>query len=161
MAHFAKIDSNNIVQQVVVINNDILVNFEGNEIEQLGIEFCKSLYGQDTNWVQTSYNGNIRFRFAGIGMIYDSVNNVFLHSKPFNSWILNETTWEWNAPIAYPSDNKTYAWNEENQTWDLFTPPQPFNSWTWNEAEWRWEAPSPQPDGAYVWNEDTQTWVAV
>ena len=116
MAHFAKIDSNNIVQQVVAISNDVLVNFEGNEIEQLGIEFCKSLYGQDTNWVQTSYNGNIRFRYAGIGMTYDSVNNVFLHPKPFNSWLLNETTWEWEAPSPQPDG--AYVWNETMQTWD-------------------------------------------
>lgn len=158
MAHFAKLDSNNVVEQVIVVNNAVLLDSEGNESEQLGIDFCKSLYGQDTTWIQTSYNGNIRFRYAGVGMTYDSANNVFITEQPFPSWTLNETTWDWVAPVEYPTDNKTYSWNEDNQTWDVSTPPQPFPSWTWNETDWAWEPPIPQPEGAYVWNEETQSW---
>lgn len=123
MAHFAKLDSNNVVQQVIVINNDVLLDSEGNESEQLGIDFCKSLYGQDTNWVQTSYNSNMRFRYAGIGMTYNSANDVFITAQPYPSWTLNETTWDWDCPVPYPTveegSEDYYRWNEDTQTWDL------------------------------------------
>jgi len=123
MAHFAKLDSNNIVEQVIVVNNAVLLDSEGNESEQLGINFCKSLYGQDTNWIQTSYNGNIRARYAGVGMTYDSANNVFITEQPFPSWTLNQTTWDWDAPVPYPTveedSTDSYTWNEDTQSWDL------------------------------------------
>jgi len=123
MAHFAKLDSNNVVQKVIVINNDILLDSEGNESEQLGIDFCKSLYGQDTNWLQTSYNSNTRFRYAGIGMTYDSANDVFITVQPYPSWTLNETTWDWDCPVPYPTleegSTDYYQWNEDTQSWDL------------------------------------------
>lgn len=159
MAHFAKIDLNNVVEQVIVVNNDVLLDSEGNESEQLGIDFCKSLYGQDTTWVQTSYNGNFRKQYAGIGFTYDETNDVFISIKPFDSWILDEN-FDWQPPTPYPTDGKTYSWNEENQTWDEFIPTQPFDSWTWNEEEWRWESPTPMPtDGqGYIWNEKTTSW---
>jgi len=76
MAHFAKIE-NNIVTQVIVINNEVITNNKGKEVEQLGIDFCKSLYGADTQWVQTSYNGTFRGKYAGSGDIYDSELNIF------------------------------------------------------------------------------------
>ena len=123
MAHFAKLDSNNVVEQVIVVNNAVLLDSEGNESEQLGIDFCKSLYGQDTTWIQTSYNGNIRARYAGVGMTYDSANNVFITEQPFPSWTLNETTWEWDCPVPYPTveegSTDSYTWNEDAQSWDL------------------------------------------
>ena len=123
MAHFAKLDLNNVVEQVIVVNNNVLLDSEGNESEQLGIDFCKSLYGQDTTWIQTSYNANIRFRYAGLGMTYDSDNNVFIVAQPYPSWTLNETTWDWDSPVPYPTveDSSTdfYTWNEETQSWDL------------------------------------------
>jgi hypothetical protein len=77
MAHFAKIE-NNIVSQVIVINNEVITDENGVEQEQLGIDFCKSLFGKDTNWIQTSYNGSFRGKFAGIGDIYDSDNDEFI-----------------------------------------------------------------------------------
>jgi hypothetical protein len=163
MAHFAKTDSNNVVQQVIVVNNDVLLDSEGNESEQLGIDFCKSLYGQDTTWIQTSYNGNMRVRYAGVGMSYDALNNVFITKQPFPSWTLNETTWDWQAPVALPDSIKPYEWNEDTQSWDLLPPPpQPFDSWTWSEESYTWQPPVDYPSDydtvAYEWNEDNQTW---
>lgn len=78
MAHFAKLSKDNIVEQVIVVNNEILLNEDNVENEELGIQFCKSLFGDDTNWIQTSYNGNLRGKFAGIGMYYDSIKDEFL-----------------------------------------------------------------------------------
>ena len=78
MAHFAKVNSDNIVEQVIVVNNDVLENKEFPESEPIGIAFCKSLYGEDTNWLQTSYNGNFRGRYAGMGMIYDAQKDEFV-----------------------------------------------------------------------------------
>ena len=157
MAHFAKLDSNNIVENVIVISNEILKDSEGNEVEQLGIDFCKSLYGENTNWVQTSYNSNIRKQYAGIGYTYNETNDVFISIKPFNSWTL-DSNFDWQPPTPYPSGNKGYSWNEEDQAWDEFIPPQPFDSWTWNEEEWRWESPTPMPTDGGIWNEETISW---
>ena len=117
MAHFAKLDENNIVIKGIVINNDILLQNEI-EVEQLGIDFCKSLYGQDTTWVQTSYNGNIRKQYAGIGMSYDETNDVFILPQPFDSWTLN-SNFDWEAPVSFPTDGNPYEWNEETLSWIL------------------------------------------
>jgi hypothetical protein len=119
MAHFAKLDSNNIVTQVVVVNNDILLKADNTESEYKGKTFLNSLFGSAT-WVQTSYNGSIRKQFAGIGYKYDSTNDVFIKPQPFNSWTL-DSNFDWQPPVAYPSDYDTvgYQWNEDDQTWDL------------------------------------------
>jgi len=117
MAHFAKLDSNNIVQQIVVINNAVLLDSEGNEVEQLGIDFCKSLYGQDTKWIQTSYNGNFRKQYASIGCFYHDKNDIFVGPQPFQSWSIDEN-FDWQPPKPYPTDGKLYKWNEEALTWD-------------------------------------------
>jgi hypothetical protein len=82
MAHFAQIDENNIVINVIVVSNDVLLNKDNYEGEQLGIEFCKSLYGQDTIWVQTSYNKNFRGDFAGVGFYYDNNLDEFQNPNP-------------------------------------------------------------------------------
>jgi hypothetical protein len=160
MAHFAKLDSNNIVENVIVISNEVLEDSEGNEVEQLGIDFCKSLYGENTNWVQTSYNSNIRKQYAEIGFEYDSTNDVFIVPQPFASWTL-DLNYDWQPPTPYPSDNKTYSWNEETLSWDLFTPDSPFPSWVWNETLWIWEAPTPMPTNGGIWNEENQTWDSI
>jgi hypothetical protein len=120
MAHFAKLDSNNVVEQVIVVNNDVLLDSEGNESEQLGVDFCKSLYGQDTTWIQTSYNGNMRVRYAGVGMSYDALNNVFITEQPFPSWTL-DSNFDWQPPTSYPTDGQLYQWNEETLSWELIT----------------------------------------
>ena len=118
MAHFAKLDANDIVEQVIVINNDVILNDNNEEVEQLGIDFCKSLYGQDTNWVQTSYNNNFRKQYAGIGSKYDRDNNVFVSPQPYPSWSLDES-FDWQPPSPYPEDGQYYVWNEDVQSWDL------------------------------------------
>jgi len=114
MAHFAKLKTGNIVEQVIVVSNDIATT------EQAGIDFLNNLY-KDRNivWKQTSYNGNIRKNFAGVGYKYDQTLDAFIPPKPFNSWILNETTCLWEAPVAHPNDGQRYNWNETNQQWDL------------------------------------------
>tara|TARA_R100000935_G_scaffold6861_1_gene14907 strand:- start:583 stop:939 length:357 start_codon:yes stop_codon:yes gene_type:complete len=117
MAHFAKLGTENIVEAVEVVSNDIATN------EQAGIDFLRNLYNnQNAQWVQTSYNSNIRKRFAGIGYTYDKTRDAFIPPKLFSSWTLNETTCLWEAPVAYPDDatrDKQYAWNETNLSWDL------------------------------------------
>jgi hypothetical protein len=118
MAYFAQIDDNNIVIQVIRVNDSDCQNSDGFEDENVGIDFCKSLIGQETNWKQTSYNAKIRKHYAGIGYIYDEENDVFYAPQPYASWILNETTFIWEAPIAVPTDNKIYEWNEANEEWD-------------------------------------------
>ncbi len=119
MAHFAELNENNIVTRVIVIhNNEITV--DGQELEFKGIDFCEGLFGH-RNWVQTSYNGNMRYNFAGQGYTYDEDNDAFYAPQPYASWSLNED-YIWESPIPYPEDaseNKIYAWNEENQEWKV------------------------------------------
>ena len=113
MAHFAKLGAGNIVERVEVVSNDIATT------EQAGVDFLNNLYGTRDVWKQTSYNGNIRKNFAGIGHTYDQTRDAFIEPKPFPSWILNETTCLWEAPVAFPTDGQKYSWNEENQSWNL------------------------------------------
>ena len=115
MAHFAKLGVGNKILTVEVVSNDIAIN------EQAGVDFLNNLHGTNDVWKQTSYNGNIRKNFAGIGYKYDQTRDAFIAPKPFNSWILNETTCRWEAPVAKPDDDNRYTWNEETTTWDLVT----------------------------------------
>ena len=117
MAYFAQIDDNNIVVKVIRVNDSDCQNSDGFEDENVGIDFCKSLIGQETNWKQTSYNAKIRKHYAGIGYTYDEAKDAFIPPKPFNSWLLNEDTCLWDAPVAYPTDGKIYQWDEEQQQW--------------------------------------------
>ena len=119
MAHFAEINENNTVTRVIVINNTELLDNE-QESEEKGIDFCESLYGH-RNWVQTSYNSNIRYNFAGIGHTWDPDNNAFYAPQPFPSWSLNQTTFIWEPPVAIPTEHPTdrYHWNEEIQNWEF------------------------------------------
>jgi len=117
MAHFAKLNENNIVTKVVVVSNDVATD------EEAGVSFLRNLYKEPTaNWKQTSYNNNIRKNFAGIGDIYDETRNAFIGPQPFPSWILNEETCLWEAPIPRPENEGTSFltdWNEENQNWEI------------------------------------------
>jgi hypothetical protein len=114
MAHFTILKSGNIVEQVVVVSNDIATT------EQAGIDFLKKLYkNQHLAVVQTSYNNNFRKNYAGIGFQYDQTRDAFIAPKPFNSWILNEDTCQWEAPVAYPDDGERYTWNETNLNWEI------------------------------------------
>ena len=116
MAHFAELNENNVVTKVIVVHNNELIDDEGQENEVKGVGFCASLFGH-SNWVQTSYNNNMRKQFAGIGYTYDDINDVFVAPQPFPSWSLDENH-DWQAPIPMPEDDKGYSWNEETQTWD-------------------------------------------
>jgi hypothetical protein len=115
MAHFAKLDENNVVLAIHVVNNDVITN-NGVESEQLGIDFLTQLHGH-INWKQTSYNNNIRKNYAGIGDLYDFVRDAFISPKLFESWTLNETTCRWDAPVPYPTDGKYYDWDESSLSW--------------------------------------------
>jgi hypothetical protein len=115
MAHFAEIGLNNIVMRVIVVGNDDCKDQFGNESEMIGAKFCNTLFGGV--WLQTSYNGNMRKNYAGIGFTYDSTRDAFIPPKPFVSWTLNETTCRWDAPTSMPTDGKPYRWNEETTSW--------------------------------------------
>ena len=121
MSHFAEIDENNIVLRVLVIEQDVIDS---------------GLVGNPSKWIQTSYNTHrgvhldpktnqpdggvaLRKNYAGIGYSYDQTRDAFIPPKPFNSWILNETTCDWEAPVAIPDDGQKYIWNETNKSWDL------------------------------------------
>ena len=117
MAHFAELE-NNIVTRVVVVHNNELLDSNGIEQETNGIAFCQSHFGTP-NWLQTSYNGNIRKNYASIGHTYDPNRDAFIPPKPFASWLLNEDTCQWVSPVSYPTDGKRYNWNEETVSWVL------------------------------------------
>jgi len=121
MAHFAKLDENNNVLAVHVVNNDV-ITIDGVESEQAGIDFLTGLHGH-TLWKQTSYNGTIRKNYAGIGYTYNTGRNAFIAPKPYSSWVLDEATCQWEAPVAYPTDGKIYGWFEPNQQWIEITGP--------------------------------------
>jgi len=128
MAHFAKLGLNSKVIQVLSVVNEVLHDSNGIEQEVNGIEFLNKLYNYPF-WKQTSYNTHggihnnggtpLRKNYAGIGYTYDEDRDAFIPPKPFNSWILNEDTCLWNAPVAMPIDDNMYSWNEQNKSWDL------------------------------------------
>lgn len=108
MAHFAKVE-NGIVTNVVVVSNDHEAN---------GQEYLNSI-GLEGTWIQTSYNNNFRGKFAGIGDVYNAKKDRFEPKKTFASWIFNEETYGYDAPVPHPDPDKNYAWNEDEQTWEL------------------------------------------
>jgi hypothetical protein len=128
MASFAKIGLNNKVIEVLSVVNDVLHDSNGIEQESIGIDFLTKLTGYPL-WKQTSYNTHggvhnnngtpFRKNHAGIGYTYDEDRDAFIPKKPFNSWILNETTCLWNAPVAKPDNENIYIWNESTLTWDI------------------------------------------
>jgi hypothetical protein len=117
MAHFAELNSDNIVERVIVVDNNDCLDANGLESEEIGAAFCHNLLGGV--WKQTSYNGNFRKNYAGNGYKYDSVKDAFISPKPFESWILDDETCQWNPPVPYPSDtDKVYVWNENKEDWE-------------------------------------------
>jgi hypothetical protein len=119
MAHFAQLDENNIVTNVIVVSNSDCLDLNGNESESVGIEFCKKLLGEDTCWIQTSYNNKFRKHYAGIGYTYDKDRDAFIPPKPYESWILIEETCQWAPPFPEPNDGKHYYWDESVKNWVL------------------------------------------
>lgn len=117
MAHFAQLTEQDIVQQVIVVHNNELLDENGYEKESNGVKFCESLLGGI--WIQTSYNGSFRKNFAGVGYKYDRQRRAFIPPKPFESWILNEGTCQWESPIPMPNDGNIYNWDESTLSWTL------------------------------------------
>lgn len=120
MAHYAEIDANNVVLRVIVVDNKDESTPDGTVVESIGVAFCQRLFGG--NWVKTSYNNNIRKRYAGIGYTYNTELDAFIPPKPYPSWILSPDTVDWEAPVAYPTDGKVYSWDEAKQKWVLVDP---------------------------------------
>ena len=127
MAHFAQLDGNNLVTQVIVVSNDDTSDSNGVEVESIGVAFCQKLLGAETNWKQTSYNGNMRGNYAGIGYTYMSnvaalgvgSTDIFINQQPYASWTIDTTAASWKAPITQPTltdeesaAGKYYEWNE-------------------------------------------------
>ena len=121
MAHFARIDENNVVTQVIVVANKDTADANGVEKEYIGAAFCEKLFGG--TWKQTSYNGTIRKNYAGIGYTYNADIDAFVPPKPFASWVLNNETAQWEAPVPMPEDSgtgeppKMYSWDEATTSW--------------------------------------------
>jgi hypothetical protein len=134
MAHFAELDPDNVVTRVVVVSNDGILDENGNESEQKGIEFLQNLYGEDTKWVQTSYNGNFRNKFAGIGDTYDPESDVFIPEG--------------------------YSYNEQYQRYLPPIPEQPHPLWWYDPDRLRWRPPFPKPYDTYQyeWDESISNW---
>ena len=143
MAHFAKLDANNVVEQVIVVNNDDIKDSTGTETESIGVAFCQKMMGASTNWKQTSYNKNLRGNYAGVGMTYMegvrtlgvASTDIFIQQQPYPSWSVGINTANWYSPLgdspettnAEKADNKYYYWDEaahqvdNNVGWALTT----------------------------------------
>lgn len=121
MAHFCELDNNDVVLRVIVVSNADTSTPDGTEVESIGIAFCQRLFGG--NWKQTSYNGNFRVRYAGIGYTYNSQLDAFIPPKPYPSWVLSPVMVDWEAPVPYPQDGKPYSWDEATLSWVEIPPP--------------------------------------
>lgn len=117
MAHFAQLDNLNNVINVVVVNNETLLNLEFPYSEPVGIEFLKSIFGEDTRWKQTSYSSSFRGSFASVGFVYRERLDSFVVPRPFPSWEFNDDTLQWEAPVARPTDNPYVKWDEQSLQW--------------------------------------------
>lgn len=122
MAHFAQLDNNNVVLKIIVVDNDKIVDENGEEQESLGVSFCKKLYGNKTIWKQTSYNSTFRSRFGQVGGTYNEELDAFILPKPYNSWLLDEETASWVSPLGEPpsltseqidAGRTRYVWDED------------------------------------------------
>ena len=126
MAHFAQLDSNNVVTQVIVVSNDDTSDSNGTETESIGVAFCQKLLGADTNWKQTSYNGNLRGNYAGIGYTYmENVatlgvgsTDIFISQQPHASWTISTSAAQWEAPITRPTLTDAQVAAGSYYTWD-------------------------------------------
>ena len=138
MAHFAKLDANNVVEQVIVVANEDTADSSGTETEAIGVAFCQKLIGAGTNWKQTSYNGNFRGNYAGIGMTYMTnvatlgvgSTDIFIESQPYASWAIGVNTATWYSPLGNPptlttaevTAGKYYIWDEDAHQADTASP---------------------------------------
>jgi hypothetical protein len=129
MAHYAELNEINEVIHVIYMDNELIIDENGNEVEELGIQHLHTHHGSDRRWVRTSYNGNFRGKYAGLGYTYRSDLDMFIEPKPCESWVLNIETKDWESPIGEPPEltqqeidsGSYYQWNEENGEWALET----------------------------------------
>lgn len=174
MAHFAKLETvdgvANTVTRVVVVANADTADANGVEKEYIGAAWLERTLGGV--WKQTSYNNNIRKRYAGVRYTYNSALDAFVPPKPFASWVLNEDTADWDPPVAPTEEQIDFMWDEEQGAWVAppatgnppGPPPQPYPSWAeFSEEENRWLPPVAHPDDGklYYWNEEETTWVLI
>lgn len=160
MAHFAEIDSNNIVIRVIVIPNDQ---------EHRSQEYIANDLGLGGTWIQTSYNTRdgehikggtpLRKNYAGVGFTYDATRDAFIPKKNYPSWILNEERCKWLPPTPHPADGKKYVWNESIVGWTAY-PENPTGPYAWSEITYSWIF-KPQDGQQYKWNKQTYTWDTV
>lgn len=116
MAHFAKLDADNKVIHISVVDNSVITDDNGVENEQLGIEYLTNLHGY-SKWKQTSYHGNIRKNYAGIGYSYDSERDAFIPPQPYSDWSLDEETAQWVCPVPFPTAEGDWTWDEVEHCW--------------------------------------------
>lgn len=119
MAHFAELDENDVVIRVVVVDNRDTSDSNGVEREHIGSAHLEKILGG--HWRQTSYNATFRKNYAGIGYTYSGSLDAFIPPKPYPSWILDQQSCLWQAPIQQPQDGQQYIWNENNQAWQVVT----------------------------------------
>lgn len=124
MAHFAQLDEHNQVINIVKINNEDMLD-NGVESEQLGINLCKQIHGENTRWVQTSYNHSFRGHYATIGDTYNELLDIFVVPKPYPSWTFDSAQKDWIAPVPIPDNTNVYGWQEQEQRWILADPELP------------------------------------
>jgi hypothetical protein len=124
MAHFAKLNENNIVLDIIVVSNETLNNTEFPESEALGVAFLTEWSGGHAQWKQTSFNSNFRKRYAAIDGSWNPQLSIFIHPSPHASWVLDENT-EWQPPTPKPNDGKKYRWNEDTVSWEEIVYVQP------------------------------------
>lgn len=121
MAHFAQLDDNNRIVNVVAVDNSVLVDDFGRESEGLGQLFCKNLFGG--RWVQCSYNASFRKNYPSIGWVYDMDRDAFYRPEPpYSNWVFDEETCTWKPPVDKPQDGNAYYWDQENTRWVIATP---------------------------------------
>ncbi len=179
MAHFVKLGIGNKVVQGVVVNNEVITDENGNEQEQLGVDFLNNLYKTNDVWKQTSYNNSFRKNYAGVDYTYDETRDAFIAPKPYASWTLNETTCQWEAPVTYPTiityEDGTFTQAEVDA--DVYPvgheqEGQRVNSFVagdtkifsyiiiWDETGQQWTAKDRKdPQNNFNWDEETQQWI--
>ena len=126
MVHFAQLDENNVVTQSIVVSDEDTSDYSGVKSESIGVAFCQKRFGANTNWKQTFYDGNTRFRYAGVGYSYNEELDAFVSPKPFPSWVLDNSTANWVSPIGSAPElteeqikTLVYRWSEDTQNWIL------------------------------------------
>jgi hypothetical protein len=161
MAHFAQLDTSGKVLQVITVANAEILDSSGSESEEKGISFCKDLFGEDTDWVQTSYTGSFRKQFASVGFTYNKDNDLFIRPCPLKGLRLNPETFDWEYPSEPPLDGYLYSWDQDQEDWARVE--KPFPSWVADYTLGQYVAPVERPlaPGAYYWNEETLSWERV